>query len=119
MPEPWRERLRCFRTLAGLSLRQLGQQTGVSFSTLARIERGEGEPDRHTAWLLDTWIDPDHARRCHCGRCEGGKPDPGLGQRVAALEARVTMLEKHLAHGLHALEVPDEASYKRVRDPSL
>lgn len=43
----------------GLSLRTLGKVVGVSFSTLARINRGEGSPDNNTKIRLLEWLGPD------------------------------------------------------------
>jgi hypothetical protein len=60
------------RLIEGYSLRALGRSTGVSFSSLARIERGEGQPDRHTARALEVWLWPERQPPpCHCPRCTG------------------------------------------------
>ncbi|OZA00909.1 MAG: hypothetical protein B7Y02_18075, partial [Rhodobacterales bacterium 17-64-5] len=37
------------RETEGLSIRALAERIGVSFSSLARIERGEGEPDNNSS----------------------------------------------------------------------
>lgn len=50
--------LRDERNAQGLSLRALSAKIGVSFSTLARIERGEGEPDTNTRIRLIEWLGP-------------------------------------------------------------
>jgi transcriptional regulator with XRE-family HTH domain len=55
----------------GLSLRDVADQTGVSASTLSRIENGTGKPDaeniaRLTAWL-DVPLDRIMASRKHDG----------------------------------------------------
>lgn len=47
------------RAEEGLSLRKLSAAIGVSFSTLARIERGEGEPDNNTALRILEWLGND------------------------------------------------------------
>lgn len=44
------------RIKEGLSLRQLSKKTGVSFSTLARVERGEGNYSPESARLLGIWL---------------------------------------------------------------
>lgn len=44
------------RLNSGLSLRALSEVVGVSFSSLARIERGEGTPDNNTAVRLLNWL---------------------------------------------------------------
>lgn len=47
------------RAREGLSLRALSGIVGISFSTLARIERGEGEPDNNSKIRLLEWLGPD------------------------------------------------------------
>jgi Zn-dependent peptidase ImmA (M78 family)/DNA-binding XRE family transcriptional regulator len=47
------------REAAGLSLRALANEVGVSFSTLARIERGDGSPDNNSKIRLIEWLGPD------------------------------------------------------------
>ncbi len=47
------------REAEGLSIRALSAVVGVSFSTLARIERGEGEPDNNSKIRLLEWLGPD------------------------------------------------------------
>lgn len=47
------------REREGLSIRALSGVVGVSFSTLARIERGEGSPDNNSKIRLLEWLGPD------------------------------------------------------------
>ena len=47
------------REAEGLSLRALSAIVGISFSTLARIERGDGEPDNNSKIRLLEWLGPD------------------------------------------------------------
>lgn len=47
------------RGAEGLSIRALASTVGVSFSTLARIERGEGQPDNNSKIRLLQWLGPD------------------------------------------------------------
>ena len=47
------------REREGLSLRKLSRLIGVSFSTLARIERGEGSPDNNSALRIINWLGDD------------------------------------------------------------
>lgn len=47
------------REAEGLSLRALSAVVGVSFSTLARIERGEGLPDNNSKIRLLEWLGSD------------------------------------------------------------
>jgi transcriptional regulator with XRE-family HTH domain len=44
------------RELEGLSLRGLSSIIGVSFSSLARIERGEGQPDNNSVIRILEWL---------------------------------------------------------------
>jgi hypothetical protein len=68
-------RLKRLRT--GLSLRALGAQLGVSFSTLARLDRGEGFPDAHTTYRLWYWLFPEpDPPPCGCTKC--AKPSLSL-----------------------------------------
>ena len=47
------------REAEGLSIRALSTAVGVSFSTLARIERGEGQPDNNSKIRLLQWLGAD------------------------------------------------------------
>jgi transcriptional regulator with XRE-family HTH domain len=47
------------REREGLSIRGLATAVGISFSTLARIERGEGQPDNNSKIRLLEWLGPD------------------------------------------------------------
>ncbi len=47
------------REAEGLSIRALSAVVGISFSTLARIERGEGKPDNNSKIRLLQWLGPD------------------------------------------------------------
>lgn len=47
------------RQREGYSLRKLSSIVGVSFSTLSRIERGDGEPDNNTRVRLLEWLGDD------------------------------------------------------------
>jgi transcriptional regulator with XRE-family HTH domain len=47
------------REAEGLSIRALSAAVGVSYSTLARIERGEGLPDNNSKIRLLQWLGPD------------------------------------------------------------
>src|SRR5436305_1647402 len=47
------------REAEGLSIRALSAVVGVSFSTLARIERGDGLPDNNSKIRLLEWLGPD------------------------------------------------------------
>lgn len=45
------------REESGLSLRDLADETGVSASTLSRIENGTGKPDADNIARLTAWLD--------------------------------------------------------------
>ena len=47
------------REAEGLSIRGLSAAVGISFSTLARIERGDGQPDNNSKIRLLEWLGPD------------------------------------------------------------
>ncbi len=47
------------RETEGFSIRKLSATIGVSFSTLARIERGDGEPDNNTRIRIIEWLGKD------------------------------------------------------------
>lgn len=53
------EALRTKRQTQGYSLRKLSSVIGVSFSTLARIERGAGEPDNNSRIRILEWLGED------------------------------------------------------------
>ena len=53
------EKVKTQRKSLGLSLRDLAKVTGVSFSTLSRIERKIGPPSENTLMLLLDWLDLD------------------------------------------------------------
>lgn len=72
VPDGFVHHLTSTRHASGLSLRALGAQLGVSFSTLGRIERGEGQPDTHTLHCLWYWLYPEPAPPpCPCRKCRG------------------------------------------------
>lgn len=56
------EAVRRKREADGLSIRALSALVGVSFSTLARIERGEGLPDNNSKIRLLEWLGADAER---------------------------------------------------------
>lgn len=47
------------REAQGLSIRSLATEVGISFSSLARIERGEGSPDHNSQVRLLEWLGED------------------------------------------------------------
>jgi transcriptional regulator with XRE-family HTH domain len=55
----------------GLSLRDVADETGVSASTLSRIENGTGKPDADNIARLTTWLNVPMERIMGGGRLEG------------------------------------------------
>lgn len=51
--------MRCKREAESLSIRGLSAAVEISFSTLARIERGEGVPDSNSRIRLIEWLGAD------------------------------------------------------------
>lgn len=74
-----RDRVKAVREKQGLSIRALGDLTGLNFSTLARFERGEGELSIENKAALRDWLkilEPEPA-----------PPDPGLASLVGEIDA--------------------------------
>ena len=93
MAESFARELYRHRQRSGLSLRRLGAELGVSFSTLARIERGEGQPDPHTRHLLEHWMRPDQQdTTTGCPRCMQTPRE----ERLQSLEKRIVMIEAQI-----------------------
>jgi transcriptional regulator with XRE-family HTH domain len=64
------------REQKGLSLRDVAQETGVSASTLSRIENGAGKPDADNIARLTAWLDMPIERVMHHGSRNPGDPKP-------------------------------------------
>ena len=89
---PLIQRMRDMRLLQGLSLRRLASILGLGFSTLARLERGEGKPDPASAVRIHRWLDSG----------EGSAPrvrSVAEQSWFAKMEARLVRIEKHLGIG--------------------
>src|SRR5438045_4620284 len=56
------------REQQGMSLRDVAEETGVSASTLSRIENGTGKPDADNIARLTTWLDMPLERILSRGR---------------------------------------------------
>jgi transcriptional regulator with XRE-family HTH domain len=56
------DRLRKTRLRRGLSLRQAGEEIGVNFTTVRRIETGEDASIKSAVKVL-AWLDGKHAER--------------------------------------------------------
>ena len=64
------------REARGLSLRDVAEQTGVSASTLSRIENGTGKPDADNIARLAAWLDMPIERVMHHGNRSPSDPKP-------------------------------------------
>ena len=60
----------------GLSLRDVADQTGVSASTLSRIENGTGKPDADNIARLAAWLDMPIERIMHHSNRSSSDPKP-------------------------------------------
>lgn len=60
----------------GLSLRDVADETGVSASTLSRIENGTGKPDADNIARLAAWLDMPIERVMHHGHRAASEPNP-------------------------------------------
>lgn len=81
------QRIKAYRSKSNLSLRDLAVLTGISPSTLCRIENGEVNWDRPTEDRILSWI-------------EGGVKLPeikSLNERLVAIESRLAEVEKRLS----------------------
>lgn len=64
------------REQQNLSLRDVADQTGVSASTLSRIENGTGKPDADNIARLASWLDMPIERVMHHGQRSASDPKP-------------------------------------------
>lgn len=64
------------REQQNLSLRDVADQTGVSASTLSRIENGTGKPDADNIARLASWLDMPIERVMHHGQRSAADPKP-------------------------------------------
>src|SRR5690242_21757564 len=64
------------REQQGMSLRDLADETGVSASTLSRIENGTGKPDADNIARLAAWLDMPIERVMHHGHRSASDPKP-------------------------------------------
>ena len=64
------------REQQGLSLRDVAEETGVSASTLSRIENGTGKPDADNIAHLAAWLDMPIERVMHGGHGSAADPKP-------------------------------------------
>ena len=84
------------REALGYSIRQLAKQTGVSFSTLARLERGIGKPDPLTRKRLEEWMRVDRTFAPILRASRHPTSQELLERRVAFLERELAEVKKYL-----------------------
>ena len=82
------------REEAGLSLRDVADETGVSASTLSRIENGTGKPDADNIARLTAWLNMPMERVMSGGRQLGG--DESKPVVYFPQEAMPDIVEAHL-----------------------
>lgn len=81
------------REAQGLSLRDVADETGVSASTLSRIENGTGKPDADNIARLTSWLDVPMERILGAQSDSSGAPKPVI---YFARESTPEIVEAHL-----------------------
>jgi transcriptional regulator with XRE-family HTH domain len=87
-----------------LSLRDVADKTGVSASTLSRIENGTGKPDADNIARLASWLDMPIERVMHHSSRSGADPNPVV---YYPHESTPEIVEAHLRADKHL--TPDTA----------
>jgi transcriptional regulator with XRE-family HTH domain len=80
---------------AGLSLRDVADETGVSASTLSRIENGTGKPDADNIARLTAWLNMP-MERIMSGRAGADTGDAAAPVIYFPQEAMPDIIEAHL-----------------------
>src|ERR1044071_1426268 len=86
------------RESLGLSLRDVADLTGVSASTLSRIENGTGKPDADNIASLAGWLDMPIERVMHHGHNGSTDPNPVV---YYPHESTPEIVEAHLRADKH------------------
>jgi transcriptional regulator with XRE-family HTH domain len=86
------------REQQGLSLRDVADVTGVSASTLSRIENGTGKPDADNIARLAAWLDVPIERVMHHGQRSATDPKPVV---YYPHESTPEIVEAHLRADKH------------------
>src|SRR5215510_12667086 len=81
-----------------LSLRDVADETGVSASTLSRIENGTGKPDADNISRLAAWLDMPIERVMHHGHRNAADPKPVV---YYPHESTPEIVEAHLRADRH------------------
>src|SRR2546426_6937414 len=86
------------REQQGMSLRDVAEETGVSASTLSRIENGTGKPDADNIARLAAWLDMPIERVMHHGHRSAADPKPVV---YYPHESTPEIVEAHLRADKH------------------
>src|SRR5438105_2691910 len=86
------------REQQSLSLRDVADLTGVSASTLSRIENGTGKPDADNIARLASWLDMPIERVMHHGHRTASEPNPVV---YYPHESTPEIVEAHLRADKH------------------
>ena len=86
------------REQQGMSLRDVADETGVSASTLSRIENGTGKPDADNIARLAAWLDMPIERVMHPGSRSAADPKPVV---YYPHESTPEIVEAHLRADRH------------------
>jgi transcriptional regulator with XRE-family HTH domain len=86
------------REQQGMSLRDVADVTGVSASTLSRIENGTGKPDADNIARLAGWLDMPIERVMHHGHRGAAEPKPVV---YYPHESTPEIVEAHLRADKH------------------
>ena len=86
------------REQKALSLRDVADETGVSASTLSRIENGTGKPDADNIARLAAWLDMPIERVMHHGHRAASDPKPVV---YYPHESTPEIVEAHLRADKH------------------
>src|SRR2546430_14827107 len=86
------------REQRGLSLRDVADETGVSASTLSRIENGTGKPDADNIARLAAWLDMPIERVMHHANRDTADPKPVV---YYPHESTPEIIEAHLRADRH------------------
>ena len=81
-----------------MSLRDVADKTGVSASTLSRIENGTGKPDADNIARLASWLDMPIERVMHHGHRTASEPNPVV---YYPHESTPEIVEAHLRADKH------------------
>src|SRR3989441_11654100 len=92
------EAVRRRREQQGMSLRDVADETGVSASTLSRIENGTGKPDADNIARLAAWLDMPIERVLHHGPRSAADPKPVV---YYPHESTPEIVEAHLRADRH------------------